>query len=397
MEKEEKKMMYKLFPITESWSFATFVLYLMVTCSVTGLCRAAAQARARGRGGVSGSIFFLKKETVYECLAYVVLVLLATVRTLQVGSDTAVYVEWFRSGWEFTFDPWKLLTFQQMEPGFQLFMVAVRSMTDNYHVFFFLAYGMIAASYMAYIRYFFDETSDYLFLQIFIYFYVSNMSGMRAAMGMIFLLPSFIALSQKKYGKSMVLTGLACCFHYTMIFNVAMIVLVWILSSPLFRRRRWVMPTALAAAALVSYVGLGLMNRVIASTKYGYYTTDIKDLSLLGSAFYMIFAVLLYVFYQELMGFIQKHKKYESVYYTAVAFVITYPAVYLTAAYRIPNYYAMPRLAMWSVLEKAGEKKFPGRERAWFRLGMQIVVILYLLFRFTRSAQDGSFVYRILE
>lgn len=400
--------------MTESWSYATFVLYLAVTWTVTGLCRAAARARACMkihsaesnfqtssrvfREGTSfGGVLFLKKEMMYECLAYVILVLLATVRSSQVGSDTAVYVEWFQSGWKFSFNPWELFTFQQMEPGFQLFMVAVRSITDNYHVFFFLAYGMIAASYIAYIRYFFDENSDYLFLQIFIFFYVSNMSGMRAAMGMIFLLPSFITLSQKKYGKSIVLTVLACCFHYTMIFNAAMIALVWILSSPLFKRRRWVMPMALAAAVIVSYVGLGFMNRVIASTKYGYYTTNIKDLSLLGSAFYMIFAILLYAFYHEIMIFMQKHKKYESVYYTAVAFVITYPAVYLTMAYRIPNYYAMPRLTMWSVMERMGEKKFLIREREWFRLGMQIIIILYLMFRFTRSAQDGSFLYRIME
>lgn len=388
-------MLEQLFPITDAWSYATFFLYLAVTFSVTGLCKMAARSGTKPCADKKQSLV-LKKETLYYFLAYMILVLLATVRTAEVGSDTAVYVGYFDSAKALDFELGELFTFHQMEPGFQLYLLLIKSITDNYNIFFFITYGMIAAAYIAYIKYFFDDKSDYLFLQIFIFFYVSNMSGMRSAMGMIFFLPSFLMLSQKKYIKSIFLTILASCFHYTMIFNLAIIFMVWILSSSVFRNRRWVLPTAVFSAVVVSYAGLGVLNGVIASTKYGYYTTSIKDLSLLGSSFYILFGVLIYFNHSKLIRYIEKNKKYESVYLTSISFLITYPAIYFIAAYRIPNYYAMPRLTIWSILERRMERKCTSESRKVFRIGMQLVVVLYLLFRFTRSAGDGAFAYQFM-
>lgn len=391
-------MLDVLFPITDSWSYATFFLYLFVTFIVTNLCKHGAIIqfkRKKSSVNIKNSIY-LKKENMYYFTAYLILLLIASLRTSNVGSDTAVYVGYFNSSSSFNFSIQQLFSFNQIEPGFQIYLEIVKNITNNYNIFFLITYSMVAYSYIRFIRYFFDEKSDYLFLQIFIFFYVSNMSGMRSAMGMIFLLPSFIALSKQKYIKSIALTLCACCFHYTMMFNLGIIVMVWVLGSPYFKRKRWIFPTFMLIVSIFSYAGLNILNGLISTTKYGFYTTSIEDLSLLGSLFYVIFTIFIFCYHENLMRYIKNKEILGSMYYISISFLIVYPAIFLTSAYRIPNYYAMPRLTIWASIVKIIESKIKPDSRMYFRIIIQILVVLYLLFKFTRSAVDGKFSYQFL-
>lgn len=387
-------MLNSLFPIGKGWDWGTFILYVFVSIVVCALCKTGSKYKRECDYRQKHRGLRINKGEILYFFAFLILTCLATFRTSEVGSDTPVYVEWFYN-YNIGVFSWKeLLSFHQMEPGFQLYIFLIRKITDNYHVFFFFAYAFLSAMYIKYIKFFFDKDTDYLFLQIFIYFFVSNMSGMRAAIATGFLLQSFIYLSKKEYSRAIGFTILASAFHYTMIFNVAMIFATFIMERRSFWRKKWVLPVGLVASFIVSFAMSSVFKSILSNTKYDFYSSvSLDELSILGSIFYLFYAILAYCFYKDVSAEFSTKTKIENIFLLTISFLLSYPAIYVVAAYRIPNYYAMPRLTMWSEFATISERRYFKKNRFLFKAILQIVVILYLLFRFTRSAGDGNFAY----
>lgn len=386
-------MLNGFFSTNSDWSWSTFILYFITSLVTVSLCKLGSKyvvlepiVKKKKR-----HCFRVKISSLCYLIAFVILVLLATLRSYNVGPDTAVYVGYFKNIAPYRFKFGQLLTFNQMEPGFQLFLQIVRLITDDYHFLFLISYSLISFSYIRYISLSFDSKSDYVILEIFIFYYVSNMSGMRSAMGMIFLLPSFIALSEKRYIKSLLLTIVAASFHYTIAFNLIIIFLHWILSGTLFREKRWVLPPSIIGAYAVGFFSLRYIYSFISTTKYNFYHVNYDDLSLTGSLFIILLAVLIFANYKKLIELYNNENLNR--FYIVISFLAIYPIIYLTGAYRVPNYYAMPRLKMWSDIACLHKRRLTGIENFFISVCLQFFVFLYLLFKFTRMAESGSFTY----
>ena len=162
-------------------------------------------------------------------MAFVILVLLASLRTSDVGRDTSVYVNYFQQAVTFNYDIRNFFTFSDTEPAYFLYIYLLRRFTDSYTVYFIITYMWVAGAYISFIRSNFDDKSDYIFLQIFIFYYVSNMSGARSGIATGFLLFSLTALKKKHFLRALLLTVIASTFHYTMLFNFFVIFIVWLL------------------------------------------------------------------------------------------------------------------------------------------------------------------------
>lgn len=391
-------MLKSLFPITKEWNSYTFWLYFSVAIITSLLCRKGAIYHSYSmcyREKKNRKEFRVRKETMCYFFAYLILVLLATLRSVKVGPDTSVYVGYFLNESSYIFDIKKIFTFNQMEPGFQLYLMFTRSFTKNYHVFFLITYGLIAFSYIQFIKKFFDEKSNYILLEIYIFYFVSNMSGMRSAMGMIFLLPAFISIYEKKYCKAIILTLLASCFHYTMAINLLIIFLVWIFSGNLLKKKRWILPVSVIGVSLLGYLCLNLINKFVASTKYNFYHISVDELSLFGSGLLILLAILIFIDFRKIISMLIREQKNLGELYVVISFLILYPIIYLSGAYRIPNYYILPRLDSWSNISRIIRKKMFVKSKLCFDILLQIFVFLYLLFKFTRMSVSGSFTYII--
>ena len=384
-------MLELLFPITSNWSWSTFFLYLTVSFVVCGLCKKAAKT-SNNHNVIKLRKWTIQINTLCYFAAFLVLVFLGTLRSAEVGADTKVYVGYFENAQLGNFDWSSLMTFHQMEPGFQLYLIMIRQITEDYHILFLITYSIVAASYIRYIKYFYDAKSDYIFLQLFIFFYVSNMSGMRAALGTVFLLLSFIQLSKKKYLKTFILTIVAATFHYTMIYNAIIIFITWLLERRKLWSKKWIFLLGILFSLALTYFSTGFMKSILSTTKYDFYSSvSLDDISILGSSIYAFYAIGCFIFYRKIYYF--SNRKLSNIFLTTLGFLITYPAIYVTAAYRIPNYYAMPRLTIWSEFMKYSTGRVAPNSRLFFRMIVQLLIILYLLFRFTRMAQDGNFTY----
>ena len=386
-------MLQSLFPITKNWSWGTFFLYIIVSIIVTKCCKYGAVWRAKISTDNNTYSKAMINSKLYYAIAFFVLVVLGTVRTPEVGNDTIVYIGYFDQIANVNFDFSKLFSFQQQEPGFQVYLKLIKSISSSYTFLFFVNSVLLATAYIKYIQKFFNEKSDYIFLQIFIYYYVSNMSGMRSALATIFLLFSFIYLAEEKYFKASILTLLACGFHYTMIYNFYIIIVTWVFKSEYLRRKRWLWYFALILTTLLSMTSTYFLRSLFSTTKYSYYTSKLEDISYLGSIFMVIFAILAILSYKEFM-YKDYSAEFKNTFISTFGFLITYPMLFVTGAYRIPNYYIMPRLTIWGEMRKLYQTKFSNKQL--FYVAMQIIVWVYLLFRFTRTSVDGGFIYHTI-
>ena len=371
--------MSDLFPITSFWSWGTFLLYLFVGYCVRFLCQA---------GEKRNIALHSNRFNIYYVISVVVLVILATIRNSSVGPDTQSYVDEYLNASTVSFSWEKLLTFSQGEIGFQCYLVFLRSISSSYRFLFFVTYTFIALSYVAYIKCFVSRETGYTFLPLFIFFYVGNMSGMRSAIGMAFIILSLILLSKNKYLMAIVITFVGFLFHYTIIINLVIILVSWILrKQSSYKKWKWIL--LLIISIVLSLAFISSFRGVLAETKYYYYSSvDSSEKSFLGSLVYVLLAALTMVFFKTF------NTKPKTQYQMSIfwSFLLIYPAVYFVGAYRIPNYYCLPRLSLWS-----SSSNCINRSRDIF-IGclLNVLVILYLLFRFTKMSVNGAFEYSIL-
>lgn len=326
--------------------------------------------------------------------AFILLVLIATVRNSQVGTDMAnFYVNYYESKSSFDFDWSRLWGFHQYEPGFQLWFLLLGRISKNYRWMYLCTYSLIAFTYVSFIKKFFKPEDGIIFMQIFFFYYTANMSGVRAAMGVAFVLMSFIAIDEEKNMKAVLLTLVGTMFHYTMMYNLYIIAFRYFLKNIIVFRKKflWILGYVLSLA--VSIAGLGFVEEILADTKYSYYFVDISEVSITGSLIYAVFAAACIWYYYQVMN---SEKEAKTALQISMPFLLTYPILFLTGAYRIPYYYILPRLKVWSKLQKIFEERFTRESKKYIRLALQILVWMYLVYRYYKSASDGHFAYHIL-
>ena len=134
-----------------------------------------------------------------------------------------------------------------------------------------------------------------------------------------------------------------------------------------------------------------MLRGIFAGTKYSYYTEKLEEQSLLGSLFFVLYGIFAFGSYRVFMNEEEYSGEFRNIFVVTLAFLVTYPVIFVTGAYRIPNYYIMPRLTVWSKMKTYYEGRII--QKQLFQLLIQIIVILYLLFRFTRTSIDGGFIY----
>ena len=377
--------METLFPFCADWHWPTFVLYVSVGMTVSLLCRKGAQAR-----------YVCRKECInlYYFLAWLILMLLGGLRNIEVGPDTAFYISMFEESGSEEYSLLSVLRQGRWEPGFMIYLYIMRVFTDSYTVLLLVTYGIVAYGYIRFISEFYKRRSDYIFLQIFIFYYVNNMSAMRSALACVFFFLSLIALCRDRFLKATLLTLAACLFHYSMIFNLYIIVAMILLKACHFmEHRRWWVVAAIVIV-IAANLALNTIQSLMTATRYAFYTRTVAaGRSLWGSVFVIAYAILAVWNMHERS--LSKSRSLHSLLQATLCFMVSYPMIYFIGAYRLSYYFALPRLTVWSRIANIYRKRWFRKWDTAFRAVEQAGVILYLLFLFTRFANSGNFAYRL--
>ena len=181
--------------------------------------------------------------------------------------------------------------------------------------------------------------------------------------------------------------------------NKIIIIAVWLFKNRKFFVKRSLWIAGFIGMAIIAILGLPLLKELLKDTKYrSYIKLDFSVSSLLGTVFIIAFAVLCMLFYYKII----QSSRYEKIavpFITSLAFLVMYPMTFLMGAYRIPRYYAMPRLAVWSemvVIDKKISHLKPQQNFIIYRVLLQFILLLYMLFLLTRWASNGCFAYECI-
>ncbi len=380
----------QLFPIGTYWSWLTFFMYLFAAVLVTELCKiGAAYLSVPTRHSFNPNRLFY-------FMAFVILVLLASLRTSDVGRDTSVYVNYFQQAVTFNYDIRNFFTFSDTEPAYFLYIYLLRRFTDSYTVYFIITYMWVAGAYISFIRSNFDDKSDYIFLQIFIFYYVSNMSGARSGIATGFLLFSLTALKKKHFLRALLLTVIASTFHYTMLFNFFVIFIVWLFNKRKMINKKWILAAVAAVMIIIAKRDFTEFQNFLKDTKYEYYSSvNMDERSLLGSIFILTTFLFCFIYYKK-FALSSRSKMALVPFLSTLSLAVVYPVIFITGAYRIPYYYVLPRLAAWSEIHRFNKERLSKMTRVLYMACEQFFVIMYLLFLFTRSSLDGNFEYHFI-
>ena len=386
-----------LFGYNSGWSWGTFFLYYAVSVIVVFLCQKGVSYSVGCTNTYNRSLGLSKNRRklisfILFFAAYVILVLLATVRSNMVGPDTWKYVDDFMFANEagttelFSGD-WSV---NQVEPFFFFFTSFIRSKTDDYHIFFLCLFALIAGGYIWFIKHFLQRGIHTSILKLFILTYVGGMSGMRSALGMFPLLISFITLDKKHYTVSFLCTIVAALCHYTMIYNLFIVLGVWLVRNlKSIQQTSSVILFALLSIILSSF-SLSFFFDIFADTKYILYVEDIYEKSFLGSMIYVLLLIFVILKFKQF----NQNKSYQTLLYVSILFLLSYPFIYVSGAYRIASYYALPRLMVWGMLINVVALQMKNN-RIVFNFGLEVLLFFYILFRFYQVATNGYFAYVI--
>lgn len=362
----------KVFEFGEYWDTSTFFFFLGLGVIIAHLVKKGAVLNNKVYSDTSNS-------NRYYFLAFLVFVLTYTMKDLEYGADTMNYYNaWFNTI-RFNYVPgvtW--------EPLYLLFNYLTRLITDDYTIYFFFAAVIISKGYMSFLRRFWKTDCDFGFLILVSLSFAYDMNIMRSAMGMAFVLCSFCALEKKRYSKAFVLSVIGMLFHYTLIINLVFIVFYIFLKN--YKRLsvdKLVLFFILTIIITCIFTFLG--KNVLAGGRYD--RMDHSSPNLLGQwPIFMTGIMALYI--------LLKNKDVNGrVHFAVIASifsVILLVPYRLLGAYRLLNYYTLPRLLLWDYFIKIFVNNNTVGNRLLKRIIVGCCVIFYALYVMSRrSAYEG--------
>ncbi|CEN91459.1 polysaccharide polymerase [[Clostridium] sordellii] len=166
----------------------------------------------------------LKNSRIFFYATFMMLVLTYALRSYNVGWDSLNYVDVFASSnsiqWNNIFNHW-------MEFGYIALNKVVRYFTDNYNFLWLIIGLIILIPIFKIISRYSQNIMFSLLIYITLGFYYNGMNQIRQAIATSICLYAFDKIINKEYGKSILITLIASCFHSSAIIFLAFILAAW--------------------------------------------------------------------------------------------------------------------------------------------------------------------------
>ena len=180
--------------------------------------------------------YYQRQGEVFLSISVLLMIFVATFRDATVGTDAMPYVERFLdANLNSYFINWReVITLKVGEPLFFVFNSVMRTLTDNYHVYFFVVYSFIAVAfvtflskaYREYVSVQIDRQTIFFLPVIFaVNYFLHSWNVMRNYLAIAVVLFAFVSIIQEKKWQSLILILVATLFHYT----AACFFVVWLM------------------------------------------------------------------------------------------------------------------------------------------------------------------------
>lgn len=306
-----------------------------------------------------------KRERVFSFLFLFLYVFLAVFRKVSDGiggADAQNYIENFNTilrdgGLDRTGTV-------ELEPGFQLLTRIVRSLTDEYKVYFFVCYGIIAYGYLKFIRNVCPCGGCYLPFILLMYPYFRGFNTMRTSLAIAFVLIGLTYLDKKKW------LGLAFLIISIFIHRVSLLfVMVWpyyvLLRKPIGRlSRNMFVIFSFAGVFLTFSVSLFLRKYImllslVDDTEISYMASVLDDSILMRWPLYLgpllLFTAIFFLY--DKINWDRQTLFLRTLFIFDIWMI---PAALVLGMWRFIEFFYLVRLSLWTVIIPilAGHKSY---------------------------------------
>lgn len=293
---------------------------------------------------------------------------------------------------------------------YRLFNKAIRLFTSDYHVFFFIAYGIIIISYIVFIEEFLPVKASTVPFILIVYVYIRSFVTLRSLLAAAIVLFAIVALKRERYVWSMVFGISSIFIHKIAIFYVLFIPFYFFYKNNRMPLRRVVMWSVLStiAARYVQKIILISDLTFLSAGSYAYFARQSIGESFFKDGWKIAFSQLLLaggmiLLNKRILKFGANHtnmQNNESVKFLRILCFYDFmmiPVNYILGIWRGYEFFYLPRLIMWGIIIELIRRIIRGSYKKIITYSFWIIFIAWIIFRLYNTWEDSRFMPYIFE
>lgn len=303
------------------------------------------------------------------------------------GADAYAYIMRFENANEYfsKFEFFGFLRLSNEEPFYTLLTVVIRILTDNYHIYFGVIYGIIISCFVYFVYNMYDKESNLLSLLLLTPYYIYSFNIMRTMLAAALCAVAVVKVKKNKWGKALLFSILAFFSHYSALIFILVIVGAFLYRRSQFKVNKYKLLIGAICCNIVSFAMFSVIKNILLSTRYSSYFLADLDYSVLGWIPTIFLCVVTILFTRDFL-------EYNNVnYLILIAITMDFALMYIMVAragWRMNDYFHLIRMFVLSEFCTVTEKRFEhGTSRMMAKIAVNVfIVILFVQFLFSLRA-----------
>lgn len=337
----------------------------------------------------------------YTILFFLMLLFLAVFRKVTYnlgGSDTINYIDNFQTIFKGGIDRQNN---SDLEWGFQTITKAIRSLSDNYHVYFMFMYGIIIYGYIKFIKRSCPKGLVYIPFILLMYPFLKSFNTMRTSVAIAFILIGISYMNKSKL-LSFFLIAFSVLIHRISLLFVFVWPFYYVMNKRLIEMSR----IKFVIVTLVGIVVVFLVSLQFQQYAILYQIADGTDAyyiqATLGQDYLMRYPMflgqlLLFVFLFLNYNSISWDDKSKSLRTLFIYDLWMVPAGLVLGMWRSIEYLYLVRLSLWAILIYALTQKSSQVVATFIKISFFFVFAAWLIFRIYKEYEDTKISPYILD
>ena len=331
------------------------------------------------------------------------------------GTDAPVYIDYFNTC---LISDNNLYSYRT-EPLFRLFTKTVKLIFNDYHIYFFIIYGVIVGSYIEFTKELSSKNTNVLPVIAGTYIYILSFNTIRNSFSIGILLIAIVYLYKEKYKRAFFSAILSILMHTASVFYAPF--LLFYLITKKIKSFRILTTITIACMAvldilckilrqlvlngtlneLFNKLGLGQPFNVYAASNFG--DNFWRDLFLFRiNRPQFLLAIILIIFVPVIDKNIKKYGNETVAKFDLLKNIVLYdimllPVVYWFHVWRGPEYFVLARLLIWGYIAHLLSKKIHPNLRNVFYLGIFVISSFYCFYKINKYWDTSNLTPYLLE
>lgn len=382
------------------WHWPTFFMYILMGVQLAYACNA--NNRYSLCTGVRYKLF--NRRFIGVFIVWVIIGVFRLVDGYHGGTDTPGYI----LGFENAFNP---NYYSKGDIAFQFLKMAVRYISSDYHVFFFVIYGIWMTVYLLFIKTFTILRASTIPLVLLPYLFYVGFSSMRSSMASVWLLLSIIFVFKNKYSYALIFSIISCLTHVSMMMYAPVIVFY-----SCFKKLDIKIYHIFVGLFLFCLLGVFVQNMFLigsfaflqdsGSGAYEAYVNknvgkDIMDTYVIYLPSISISMVIIFL-WKSLNEYMNLCGEFEKTIIKALLLICLFdsfmaPIASILGVYRGYQYLMLPRLLMWGIIIDIIRRKYYMISPAFINICFTLFFIAWIWSRFHAMYESSQLMPYVLD